>query len=227
MHDPAPTDDYTGHVQPGGPPGLRVLRALTIRKLSVGPFDNNAYLLSCGTTGSQLLIDAAAEAERLLELVASGGDRLETVVTTHRHHDHVGALEEVVRATGARTVAGTDDADDLPVDVDLRVGQGDRVSVGEVTLDVIHLRGHTPGSIALAYSDPDGRTHLFTGDSLFPGGVGNTKNPGQSFDSLIEDVTTRVFDVYDDDTWFYPGHGDDSTLGAERPHLDEWRARGW
>jgi len=118
----------------------------------------------------------------------------------------------------------------LPVTVDVRVGQGDTVTVGDVTLDVVHLRGHTPGSIALAYADrddPDGHTHLFTGDSLFPGGIGNTKNPGQSFDSLIEDVTTRVFDVYDDDTWFYPGHGDDSTLGAERPHLGEWRARGW
>ena len=133
-------------------------------------------------------------------------------------------------ATGARTVAGADDADALPVPVDVRVAHGDTVSFGDVTLDVVHLRGHTPGSIALAYDDPDdpaGHTHLFTGDSLFPGGVGNTKNPGQSFDSLIDDVTTRVFDVYDDDTWFYPGHGDDSTLGAERPHLDEWRARGW
>jgi glyoxylase-like metal-dependent hydrolase (beta-lactamase superfamily II) len=107
------------------------------------------------------------------------------------------------------------------------VGQGDRVTVGESTLDVIHLRGHTPGSIALAYADPAGRTHVWTGDSLFPGGVGNTKNPGQSFDSLIEDVTTRVFDVYDDDTWFYPGHGADSTLGRERPHLSEWRERRW
>jgi glyoxylase-like metal-dependent hydrolase (beta-lactamase superfamily II) len=161
--------------------------------------------------------------------VSAGGGGLDTVVTTHQHHDHVGALAEVVAATGARTVAGADDADALPVPVDERVGQGDTVPVGDVTLGVIHLRGHTPGSIALAYADPapGGRTHLFTGDSLFPGGIGNTKNPGQSFESLIEDVTTRVFDVYDDDTWFYPGHGDDSTLGAERPHLDEWRARGW
>ena len=168
--------------------------------------------------------------DRLLELVASGGEGLDTVVTTHQHHDHVGALAEVVAATGARTVAGADDADALPVPVDVRVAHGDTVAFGDVTLDVVHLRGHTPGSIALAYADPDdpdGHTHLFTGDSLFPGGVGNTKNPGQSFDSLIDDVTTRVFDVYDDDTWFYPGHGDDSTLGAERPHLDEWRARGW
>lgn len=221
------SDGYMGHATPGGPAQVRELPGLIIRKLSVGSFDNNAYLLTCRATGRQLLIDAAAEAGRLLDLVTSGGEGLETVVTTHQHHDHVGALAEVVAATGARTVAGTDDADALPVDVDVRVGQGDTVDVGDVTLDVVHLRGHTPGSIALAYADPGGHTHLFTGDSLFPGGIGNTKNPGQSFDSLIEDVTTRVFDVYDDATWFYPGHGDDSTLGAERPHLDEWRARGW
>ena len=94
-------------------------------------------------------------------------------------------------------------------------------------LDTMILRGHTPGSVALAYDDPQGHTHLFTGDSLFPVGVGNTKMEGQSFDSLYRDVTERIFDVYGDDTWFYPGHGADSTLGAERPHLDEWRERGW
>lgn len=218
---------YTGHVTAAGPAGVRRLPALTIRKCEVGGFGNNAYLLTCRSTGAQLLVDAAAEPDRLLELVASGGHGLETVVTTHQHHDHVGALAEVVAATGASTVAGADDADALPVPVDVRVAHGDTVSFGDVTLEVVHLRGHTPGSIALAYADPDGHTHLFTGDSLFPGGVGNTKNPGQSFDSLIDDVTTRVFDVYDDDTWFYPGHGDDSTLGEQRPHLAEWRERGW
>ena len=225
--DHQPADSYTGHVGADGPAGVRELAALTIRKLEVGDFGNNAYLLSCRATGAQLLIDAAAQPDRLLELVAAGGLGLETVVTTHRHADHVGALAEVVAATGARTVAGADDADALPVPVDERVHHGDTVTVGDATLDVLHLRGHTPGSIALAYADPQGHTHLFTGDSLFPGGIGNTRNPGQSFDSLIADVTTRVFDVYDDDTWFYPGHGDDSTLGAERPHLAEWRARGW
>jgi glyoxylase-like metal-dependent hydrolase (beta-lactamase superfamily II) len=224
---------YTGHVEPGGPAAVRELPRLTIRKLSVSSFDNNVYLLTCRTTGRQLLVDAAAEPERVLELVAAGAGgqpHLDIVVTTHRHRDHVGALAEVVRATGARTVAGAEDADGLPVPVDDRVGQGDTVRFGDVVLDVVHLRGHTPGSVALAYADaqdPAGRTHLFTGDSLFPGGVGNTRNEGQSFDALIADVTRRVFDVYEDDTWFYPGHGDDSTLGAERPHLPEWRARGW
>ncbi|HET7398442.1 MAG TPA: MBL fold metallo-hydrolase [Intrasporangium sp.] len=218
---------YTGDVEPGGPADTRELPQLTIRKLAVSAMHNNVYLLTCRRTGEQLLIDAADEAGRILELVRSGGPSLGTVVTTHQHWDHVRALPDVVAATGARTVAGAEDADALPVPVDVRVGQGDTVAFGQITLDVISLRGHTPGGIALAYADPGGPAHLWTGDSLFPGGVGNTKNEGQSFASLYADVTTRVFDVYDDDTWFYPGHGADSTLGAERPHLQEWRDRGW
>ncbi len=225
MPDPG---TYTGAVTPGGAADVRELPALTIRKLAVSEMHNNVYLLTCRRTGEQLLVDAADDAPTILELVrTSGNGRLAMVATTHQHWDHTRALADVIAATGARTVAGTEDADALPVAVDERLRQGDRVTVGEAVLDVIHLRGHTPGSIALAYADPGGRTHLWTGDSLFPGGVGNTKNPGQSFDSLIADVTTRIFDVYDDETWFYPGHGADSTLGAERPHLQEWRERGW
>lgn len=227
MSDVTGPDPYTGRVIPDGPPDVRELPHLTIRKLAVSEMHNNVYLLTCRATRRQLLIDAADDAPHILDLVRESGDGLDVVVTTHRHWDHVRALEDVVAATGARTVAGSDDADELPVHVDERVGQGDHVQFGEIVLDVIHLRGHTLGSIALAYHDPNGHTHLFTGDSLFPGGVGNTTNPGQSFDSLIEDVTTRVFEVFDDATWFYPGHGDDSTLGAERPQLPEWRARGW
>ncbi|WP_347350705.1 MBL fold metallo-hydrolase [Intrasporangium sp.] len=218
---------YTGKVRPGGPADVRELPRLTIRKLSVSEMHNNVYLLSCRATGEQLLVDAADEPDRIMQLVAAGGGSLGTVVTTHQHWDHVRALPDVVARTGARTVAGREDAAALPVPVDVEVDHGDRVSFGAVDLDVIHLRGHTPGSIALAYRDPDGSTHLFTGDSLFPGGVGATHYPGQSFEALIADVSARVFDVYDDDTWFYPGHGDDSTIGAERPHLPEWRDRGW
>lgn len=221
------SDTYTGRVLPGGPVDVRELPDVTIRKLAVSQLSNNVYLLTCNASRRQLLIDAADDASRILELVRDSGDGLDAVVTTHRHWDHVRALEEVVAATGARTLAGAQDADGLPVRVNERLGQGDQVRFGEITLDVIHLRGHTDGSVALAYRNPEAGTHLFTGDSLFPGGVGNTKNPGQSFDSLIDDVTTRIFDVYDDDTWFYPGHGDDSTIGAERPHLREWRERGW
>ena len=218
---------YTGHVVPGGPADVRTLRRATIRKMAVSAMNNNVYLVTCTETGEQLLIDAADDAPRCLALVQEGTGRLDHLVTTHRHSDHVRALEDVARATGATTYAGAEDADALPVAPDVRLRHGDVVTVGVLELDVIHLRGHTPGSVALSWADPDDGTHLFTGDSLFPGGVGNTKNPGQSFDSLYRDVVERVFATHDDDTWFYPGHGDDSTIGAERPHLDEWRRRGW
>jgi len=218
---------YAGTVTPGDPTDVRELDALTIRKCSVSSMDNNSYLLTCTRTGRQLLIDAADDAPRLMELVAEGTGSLDLIVTTHQHWDHVRALKELVAATGARTASGADDADALPVPVDTRLAQGDQVRFGEVTLDVVHLRGHTPGSVALAYPDPAGHSHLWTGDALFPGGVGGTSGDGQSFESLLADVTERVFDVYDDATWVYPGHGPDTTLGVERPHLDEWRARGW
>ena len=215
---------YTGDVTTGGPADVRELAGLTIHKLSVGPMDNNAYLLVDGASGEGLLIDAANEGERLLQLVADVP--LATVVTTHRHGDHWQALAAVTEATGARTVAHELDAPELPVAVTSTVAHGDTVPVGSSTLSVVHLRGHTPGSIALAYEDGDGVTHLFTGDSLFPGGPGRTTSP-EDFNSLMDDLEERVFSVYDDSTWFYPGHGSDSTLGAERPSIPEWRARGW
>ncbi|MEU5694453.1 MBL fold metallo-hydrolase [Actinosynnema sp. NPDC020468] len=221
-------EDYTGHVAPDGPAARRTLDALTITKVSVGPMDNNAYLLVCRATNEALLIDAAADPQRLSDLIghARSRPRLKTVVTTHQHADHWGALGAVAGANGSNTVAHRDDAGPLPIPPDQFVEHGDTVHVGQVPLEVIHLRGHTPGSIALLYRDPAGPAHLFTGDSLFPGGVGRTTSP-ENFTSLIEDVSSRVFDVLPDDTWFYPGHGDDSTLGAQRPHLAEWRSRGW
>ena len=215
---------YTGEVTVGGDADVRELAHLVVTKLAVGPMSNNVYLLRCRETGEQLMVDAAYDDERLLELVGDAG--LATVVTTHRHADHVQALPDVVEATGATTIAGDADADALPVPVAVRVSDGDSVAVGSCTLSVIHLVGHTPGSIALRYDDPDGHPHLFTGDSLFPGGVGKTGSP-QDFASLIDDVEHKVFDALPDETWFYPGHGNDSTLGAERPQLGEWRARGW
>ena len=215
---------YTGDVNPGGPTDVRELSDLTISKVSVGPMDNNAYLLRCRVTGQQLLIDAANDADRLLFLV--GDDGLSTVVTTHQHNDHWYALADVVEATGAKSVAHPADAGALPV-VDVTVEDGQTVRVGECELEVIHLVGHTPGSIALFYRDPGGIPHLFTGDSLFPGGVGNTRGNAKNFTSLLNDVERKLFDRLPDETWFYPGHGKDSTLGAERPSLPEWRARGW
>jgi glyoxylase-like metal-dependent hydrolase (beta-lactamase superfamily II) len=213
---------YTGDVTSGGAADTRELRDLTITKVSVGPMDNNAYLLRAGS--QQLLIDAANEPARLLELI--GTTPLATVVTTHRHADHTQALAEVVQSTGAASLAHADDAPEIPV-VTGTLRDGDTVTVGDCALEVIHVVGHTPGSIVLLYQDPDGTAHLFTGDSLFPGGVGNTRGNQENFTSLINDVEHKLFDRLPDDTWFYPGHGKDSTLGAERPHLAEWRARGW
>ena len=218
---------YDGDVSAGGGSDQRNLPRLTIRKASVGEMANNIYLLTCAHTGAQLLIDAADDPARILSLLHEGSGSLDTIVTTHQHWDHHRALIQVVEATKATTAAGADDADALPVIPDRRLRHGDRLTFGEITLEVIHLRGHTPGSVALVYSDPEGHTHIWTGDSLFPGGVGNVQKDPERFASLQADVETRIFDVYDDDTWIYPGHGSDTTLGAERPHLQEWRERGW
>ena len=219
----APT--YTGDVQVGGPAQVRELPGLTISKLAVSEMANNAYLLRETASGEALLIDAAAEPDALRALI--GDADLRTVVTTHGHWDHHRALPDIVRDTGAATVAHAADADDLPVDVQRTVDHGDTVTVGGHTLEVVHLRGHTPGSIALVYRAEDGSVHTFTGDSLFPGGVGNTQKDPRRFASLIDDVEHRLFDALPDGTWVYPGHGKDTTIGAERPHLAEWRARGW
>ena len=218
--------DYTGKVEVGGPMDVRRLPGLTIAKLAVGPMSNNAYLLRCPNTDEGLLIDAANEADRLRELVAFEGPPVSAILTTHRHADHWQALAETVEFAGAAVYAGEDDADELPVAVDERLHHGDELTVGDASLSIIHLRGHTPGSVAVLYRDPEGVPHLFTGDSLFPGGVGKTWAPAD-FASLIDDVEQRIFAELPDETWFYPGHGDDSTLGAERPHLGEWRERGW
>jgi glyoxylase-like metal-dependent hydrolase (beta-lactamase superfamily II) len=212
---------------------------LDLRTVSVGPMDNRCYLLTDGgpqASGAWLLVDAAAEPERLLALLDEAlpadarGEGL--VVTTHRHDDHTGALVAVARATGAPTAAGDDDADALPLAPDRRLRHGDAVRVGEHELEVIALRGHTPGSVALllpagALSGADGEVpHLFTGDSLFPGGPGKTWSP-EDFTSLMDDLEERVFAVLPDETVVHPGHGETTTLGAERPRLGEYRARGW
>jgi glyoxylase-like metal-dependent hydrolase (beta-lactamase superfamily II) len=214
---------YQGKVTPGGAPDVRELAELTITKVSVGPMDNNAYLLRCNGNGDQLLIDAANEGPRLLDLI--GADGLSTVVTTHRHGDHWAALSEVVAATGAASVAHQADAEAIPT-ASVIVHDGQHVRVGDCALEVIHLVGHTPGSIALLYRDPTGTAHLFTGDSLFPGGPGRTTNP-TDFASLMEDLEQKIFNRLPDDTWFYPGHGNDSTLGIQRPSIPQWRERGW
>ncbi len=216
---------YHGRVQPGGPAQVRELPGLIITKAALGPMSNNAYLLRCRSTGAALLVDAPAPAATLISLAGEGP--LDRIVITHSHPDHTGGLAALVQATGAQVIGHAADADPLPVRLDRTVAHGDVIGAGAVVLSVIHLRGHTPGSIALAYDDPEGHAHLFTGDSLFPGGVGNTWGDTAAFRALIDDVEQRIFAGFDDETWVYPGHGDDTVLGRERPHLAQWRERGW
>ncbi len=216
---------YTGEVKVGGPVEVREVPGLRITKLAVGPMHNNAYFLRCSNTGDTLLIDAAAEHDRLLETRDDG--LLITIVTTHQHPDHWQALEAMVGITQPNVIAHPDDAGGLPIPVTQTVVDGDVISFGDASIEVIHLRGHTPGSIALLYTGDPERPHLFTGDSLFPGGPGNTRGDAADFTSLMDDLETKVFARLPDETWVYPGHGGDTTLGAERPHLAEWRERGW
>ncbi|WP_432245209.1 MBL fold metallo-hydrolase [Arthrobacter sp. G.S.26] len=209
------------------------LPALTIRRISVGEVDNNVYLLTAKATGAQVLIDAADDLPAIQGLLqdaaadTSAEPRLDLIATTHRHWDHVRALAGLVAETGARTAAGTDDAPELPVPVDVLLANGDVGNFDGFDLTAVHLRGHTAGSIAFVYEDPDGPAHIFSGDSLFPGGVGNTHTDPARFGQLLGDVTERLFDAYPDSAVVHPGHGKPTTLGAERPSLPEWRARGW
>ena len=224
-----------GHVTPGGPPLIeRLSPTVTLTKVSVGPMDNNAFLLH-STTGGSLLIDAANDAKRLLGLIGAakpaGAERtLDAVITSHRHDDHWQALAEVAEATGAQLVAGRPDVDAIATGAWVEdvhgVWDDDEITLGEESLEVLGLVGHTPGSIALVYRAPNGTAHLFVGDSLFPGGPGRTRSAAE-FAALMSDLESKVFGRFDDSAYVHPGHGDDTTLGAERPHLSEWRSRGW
>lgn len=199
---------------------------MEITSTVVGPMANNAYLLT--DSGEGLLVDAADDALALLALI--GDTPIGTLVTTHRHRDHVQALAAIASHTGARLVAGAPDAAAIEsatgVTIDDRVWDGDRVHVGNVGLEVIGLVGHTPGSIALAWTPEHGAAHLFVGDSLFPGGPGKTTTP-EDFRSLMTDLEAKVFGRFGDDTVVHPGHGDPTTLGRERASIPQWWARGW
>jgi glyoxylase-like metal-dependent hydrolase (beta-lactamase superfamily II) len=217
-----------GHVTPGGRPLVeKISSTVTMIKVSVGPMDNNAYLLQ-PRSGAAVLIDAANDPERLVSLI--NAQPVATIITTHRHRDHWQGLGRVAATiTPPRLVAGTPDVEAIASGTGLQglVGMwdGDRIGLGDESLEVIGLIGHTPGSITLVYAGAAG-AHLFTGDSLFPGGPGRTANP-TDFTSLMDDLETKIFARFDDETVVHPGHGDDTTLGDERPHLAEWRARGW
>ena len=215
---------YTGDVRVGGPSDTRDINGVTLTKIAVGEMHNNAYLL-VDETGQGLLIDAAAEPRRLLEMI--GDTPVVKIVTTHQHPDHWQALAEVKAATGAVTVAHPLDAPGIPVPTDELVEEGDTIEFGDTVLHVTHLAGHTPGSITLTLNAAGPQPQLFTGDCLFPGGVGNTQQDQARFNSLYAGVAAKIFGRLPDATWVYPGHGADTTLGAERPHLEEWRERGY
>jgi glyoxylase-like metal-dependent hydrolase (beta-lactamase superfamily II) len=163
-------------------------------------------------------------------LAEIGDQPPEVIVTTHRHDDHWQALADVAEATKAQLLCGRPDLDAIATGAWLEnltgVWDGDVVALGDESLTVLGLIGHTPGSIALVYRGADEVDHLFTGDSLFPGGPGKTGGP-EDFATLMDDLETKIFAEFDDRAVVHPGHGDDTTLGTERPQLAEWRARGW
>jgi glyoxylase-like metal-dependent hydrolase (beta-lactamase superfamily II) len=221
-------DPYTGDCSAGGPPARRELPGLRVTKIAVGPMDNNVYLLRCAATGSTLIVDAPAPHQAIVDEVRDGTPI--AIVMTHGHHDHVAGLKALAGELGVPVLCHADDASLLPVPVRSTVAHGDVVACGDARLSAIHLRGHTPGGLALLY-DADGALadspHVFVGDSLFPGGPGATRGDAERFTQLMDDLEEQLFDRLPDATWIYPGHGRDTTLGAERPHLGEWRARGW
>lgn len=194
---------------------------LEVHKVVVGPYDNNVFVIRCKQSGDAVLIDAANEHERLLQLCDQLG--VKRVLETHGHFDHIGAIP-AMREAGYEVAVTAADAPRLKeVGYDVFLDDKEVVEIGKLRLHVIHNPGHTEGSMSFKV---DGAPLLFTGDTLFPGGPGNTSFEGGDFDTIIKSITERMF-VFPDDTLVLPGHGLDTTIGRERPHLDEWIARGW
>ncbi len=191
-----------------------------IHKVVVGPLDNNVFVVRCRLSGEALLIDAANEHEKLLELCGRLGVR--KVAETHGHWDHIQALPQL-REAGYEVAVRAEDAAMLP-SYDLLLEDDDLLEVGRLRLRTIHTPGHTPGSMCLLI---EGSPVLLSGDTLFPGGPGNTATALGDFPTIIDSIERRIFAVLPPETIVMPGHGLDTTVGAERPHLDEWIARGW
>ena len=190
-----------------------------IHQVVVGPVDNNVLILRCTETGDAVLLDAANEHERLLELCERLGVR--RVLETHGHWDHIQAVPQL-RDAGYSVGVTAQDAGMLP-SYDEVIEDESVIDVGRLRLHTIHTPGHTPGSMCFLL---EGHPILFSGDTLFPGGPGNTTFEGGDFDTIIESVDRKLFTLAPD-TIVLPGHGDRTTIGAERPHLQEWIDRGW
>ena len=193
--------------------------AVRVDKVVVGPYENNAFVVRCRSTGEAILVDAANEHELLVPLCKALGVR--RVLTTHGHFDHIQAVE-ACRDAGIDVGVAAEDAKMLP-SYDFVIGDEDVIEVGELKLEAIHTPGHTPGSTSFLL---EGEPLLFTGDTLFPGGPGNTIFEGASFEQIIGSIDRRLFTL-PADLLVLPGHGLDTTLGTERPHLQEWVDRGW
>ena len=194
--------------------------AAEVHQIVVGPMDNNVYILRCRRTGDAMLIDAANEHETLLEICQQLGVR--SVVETHGHWDHIQAVP-AVRDAGYSVAVTSADAGMLP-SYDLILDDDETLSVGDLRITTLATPGHTPGSICFAV---EGTNLLFTGDTLFPGGPGNTSFEGGDFPAIIESIDRRIFAKFSPDTLVLPGHGDATTVGTESPHLQEWVDRGW
>ena len=190
-----------------------------IHKVVVGPMDNNVFVLRCRETGDAVLLDAANEHERLLELCRTLGVR--EVLETHGHWDHIQAVPEI-RDAGYSVHVTAQDAEMLP-SYDEILEDESVIQVGRLRLHTIHTPGHTPGSMCFRVA---GSPVLFSGDTLFPGGPGNTSFDNADFDTIITSIDRRLFTLAAD-TLVLPGHGTDTTIGAERPNLDAWIERGW
>jgi glyoxylase-like metal-dependent hydrolase (beta-lactamase superfamily II) len=190
---------------------------LIVRKVEVGTMENNVYVLECPETHDAFLVDGCFEPDKILE--GAAGANVIGILQTHGHADHVQALSDLKERLGVPVYAHP--GDDYPVPIDNELADGDELAFGARTLRVIHTPGHTPGGVCFHI----GR-HLVSGDTLFPGGPGNTWGNKDAFDQIIESVEKKLF-VLDDDTFVYPGHGADTTIGKERPHLQEWVERGW
>ena len=191
-----------------------------IHKVVVGPMDNNVYVLRCKETGDAVLIDAANEHEKLLEMCQRLGVR--KVLETHGHWDHIQAVP-AVREAGYDVGVTEADAAMLP-SYDFVLGDESVIEVGRLRLHTIATPGHTPGSMCFRL---EGSPVLFSGDTLFPGGAGNTTFEGGDFPTIIRSIEDRLFSPLPADTLVLPGHGDDTTIGTESPHLQEWVDRGW
>jgi glyoxylase-like metal-dependent hydrolase (beta-lactamase superfamily II) len=190
---------------------------LILRKVEVGNMGNNVYVLECPETHRSLIVDGCFEPDTILS--TADGTEVVGIVQTHGHSDHVQALPEVSRRLGVPVYAHP--GDDYPVTVDRELAHGDRIAFGRREAEVIHTPGHTPGSVCLLVG-----SHLISGDTLFPGGPGNTFGDARAFEEIIASVRDRLFTL-PDDTSVYPGHGADTTIGTEKPHLEEWIRRGW